>query len=213
MCAIFPALRVRSISKSRKSSCALIRGLAPLCWRSSRAAKTPSGRPSQANSRPPGRRVTGIPGRRDLRRLHARRCRRAPSQITHLQDLLGRLGRSQVEVEAEVGKPLAELDRLAASRLLIRFQTEIKEGKLPERHRAYLPEAVDQFESKYLTAAQQAGDVLHFTLFDNTAVIGAVTGFGQYNITVRLADGSETTLNKLAIVSYTKPAAGKEQAV
>jgi len=136
-----------------------------------------------------------------------------PSQITHLQDLLGRLGRSQVEVEAEVGKPLAELDRLAASRLLIRFQTEIKEGKLPERHRAYLPEAVDQFELKYLTAAQQAGDVLHFALFDNTTVIGAVIGFGQYNITVRLADGSETTLNKLAIVSYTKPAAGKEQAV
>ncbi len=70
-----------------------------------------------------------------------------PSQITQLQDLLVRLGRSRVEVEAEVGKPLAELDRAAASRLLVRFQTEIKEGKLPERHRAYLPEAVDQFES------------------------------------------------------------------
>ncbi len=55
--------------------------------------------------------------------------------------------------------------------------------------------------------------MLHFALFDNTTVIGAVTGFGQYNITVRLADGSETTLNKLAIVSYTKPAVGKEQTV
>jgi transcriptional regulator with XRE-family HTH domain len=136
-----------------------------------------------------------------------------PSQITQLQDLLVRLGRSQVEVEAEVGRPLAELDRIAASRLLVRFQTEIKEGRLPERHRAYLPEAVDQFESKYLTAAQQAGEVLHFTLFDNTTVIGAVIGFGQYNITLRLADGSETTLNKLAIVSYTKPAAGKEPTI
>ncbi len=130
-----------------------------------------------------------------------------------MQDLLGRLGRAQGEVEAEIGKPLADLDRAAASQLLIKLQAEIKEGKLPERHRAYLPEAVDQFESKYLTEAQQAGDMLHFTLFDNTTVIGAVIGFGQYNITVRLADGSETTLNKLAIVSYTKPAVGKEPAV
>jgi transcriptional regulator with XRE-family HTH domain len=135
-----------------------------------------------------------------------------PSQITHLQDLLTRLGRSQAELEAELGKPLTELDRLAASQLLVKFQTEMKEGKFAERHRAYLPEAVDQFELKYLTAAQQAGDVLRFTLFDNTTVAGQVIGFGQYNITVRAADGSETTLNKLAIVNYTKPAAAKEQA-
>ena len=136
-----------------------------------------------------------------------------PSQIAQMQDLLGRLGRSQNEVETEIGKPLAEIDRAAASQYLIKLQAEIKEGKLPERHRAYLPEAVDQFESKYLTEAQEAGDTLHFTLFDNTSVIGAVIGFGQYNITVRLADASEVTLNKLAIVSYIKPAAGKEPAV
>ena len=112
-----------------------------------------------------------------------------------------------------MGKPLAELDRLAASQLLVKLQTEMKEGKFAERHRAYLPEAVDQFEFRYLTAAQQAGDVLHFILFDNSAVAGLVIGFGQYNITVRVADGSEITLNKLAIVSYTKLTAGKEQAV
>ena len=112
-----------------------------------------------------------------------------------------------------MGKPLAELDRLAASQLLVKLQTEMKEGKFAERHRAYLPEAVDQFEFRYLTAAQQAGDVLHFILFDNSAVAGQVIGFGQYNITVRVADGSEITLNKLAIVSYTKPTAGEAQAV
>jgi transcriptional regulator with XRE-family HTH domain len=136
-----------------------------------------------------------------------------PSQITHLQDLLVRLGRPQAEVEAEMGKPLAELDRVAASQMLVKLQGEMKEGKFAERHRAYLPEAVDQFEFRYLTAAQQAGDVLHFTLFDNSAVAGQVIGFGQYNITVRAADGSEITLNKLAIVSYTKPASGEAQAV
>lgn len=135
------------------------------------------------------------------------------SQIAQIQELLGRLGRAPDEVEAEAGKPLAEFDRVTASRLLVKLQAEIKEGRLPERHRAYLPEAVDQFESKYLSAAQQAGDVLHFTLFDNTRVAGAVLGFGQYNIVIRLADGSEMTLNKLAIVSYTKPTAGKDVAV
>jgi hypothetical protein len=122
------------------------------------------------------------------------------------------LGRSQAELEAELGKPLAELDRLAASQLLVKLQTEMKEGKFAERHRAYLPEAVDQFELKYLTEVLQAGDVLHFTLFNNTTVDGHVIGFGQYNITIRAADGSETTLNKLAIVSYTKVAVAREQA-
>ena len=135
-----------------------------------------------------------------------------PSQITHLEDLLLRLGHPQTEVEAELGKPLAELDRLAASQLLVKLQNDMKEGKFAERHRAYLPEAVDQFEFKYLTEAQQTGDVLQFTLFDNSAVAGQVIGFGQYNITVRTADGSEITLNKLAIVSYTKPAPAKELA-
>jgi transcriptional regulator with XRE-family HTH domain len=134
-----------------------------------------------------------------------------PSQIAHLQDLLVRLGRSQAEVEAELGKPLAELNRPDASQMLVKLQTELKEGKTAERHRAYLPEAVDQFESKYLAASQQAGDVLRFTLFDNSTVAGQVIGFGTYNITVRLADGSETTLNKLAIVSYTKAAPVPEQ--
>jgi len=133
-----------------------------------------------------------------------------PSQITHLQDLLLRLGRSQEEIEAEVGKPLAELDRQAASQLLVKLQTEMKEGKTAERHRAYLPEAVDQFELNYLTAAQQAGDLLGFVLFDNTHLTGRVIGFGPYSITVQREDGSETTLNKLALVSYTKAAAGKE---
>ena len=173
----------------------------------------PPGRLSRALPRRPGRRVTAPltaprPAPTPRPPLPAR-----PSQITHLQDLLVRLGRPQAEVEAEMGKPLAELDRLAASQLLVKLQAEMKEGKFAERHRAYLPEAVDQFEFRYLTAAQQAGDVLHFTLFDNSAVAGQVIGFGQYNITVRAADGSEITLNKLAIVSYTKPASGEAQAV
>jgi transcriptional regulator with XRE-family HTH domain len=133
------------------------------------------------------------------------------SQIAHLADLLIRVGRSQESLEAELGKPLAELDRLEASRALTALQTQLREGRGAERRRAYLPEAVDQFEHRYLTMAQEAGASLHFTLFDGSTVTGQIAGFGQYAITVRLADSSELTLNKLALVSYQKlPGSGKE---
>jgi hypothetical protein len=128
-----------------------------------------------------------------------------PSQIAHLQDVLARLGRTQTQVEAELGKPLAEIDRPTASKLLTELQAELREGRSAERHRAYLPEAVDQYEARYLTAAQEAAMPLRFTLFDNSTVTGVISGFGPYNITVRQPDGGEVTLNKLAIVSYAKP--------
>lgn len=125
-----------------------------------------------------------------------------PSQIAHLEDLIQRLSKDRTALEAELGKPLEQLNRLEASTLLVRLQTELRSAPTPERHRAYLPEAVDQYELQYLTAARDGGSALDFALFDGSRVSGHVTGFGPYNITVRLADGSELTLNKLAIVSY-----------
>jgi len=53
------------------------------------------------------------------------------------------------------------------------------------------------------------GAQLDFTLFDGSRVAGQVAGFGPYNITLRQADGSELTLNKLAIASYRKNANGQ----
>jgi transcriptional regulator with XRE-family HTH domain len=126
------------------------------------------------------------------------------SQIAHILDLAIRLGRTQAELEAEVGKPLAELDRPAASQLLSVLQTRLREGNTANRHRAYLPEAVDQYELRYLARVQEDGAVLMFSLFDNTTVEGTVVGFGPYSITVRRSDSSEITLNKLAVVSYTR---------
>lgn len=125
-----------------------------------------------------------------------------PSQIAHLEDLIQRLGRERAALEAELGKPLEQLNRLEASTLLVKLQTELRNAPTPDRHRAYLPEAVDQYELNYLMAAKDHGSVLHFTLFDGSRVEGLVAGFGPYNITVRLSDGSELTLNKLAIASY-----------
>ncbi len=127
-----------------------------------------------------------------------------PSQIAHLQDVLARLGRTQAQIEVELGKSLTEIDRPTASKLLTQLQTELREGRTAERHRAYLPEAVDQYELRYLTEVQAAQAPLHFTLFDNTTINGVVVGFGPYNITIQEASGREVTVNKLAIVSYVK---------
>jgi transcriptional regulator with XRE-family HTH domain len=129
-----------------------------------------------------------------------------PSQIAHLKDMLVRLGRSEAALEVELGKPLAEIDRPTASKLLATFQTELRDGRTAERHRAYLPEAVDQFEQRYLLAAQEAAAPLRFTLFDGSLVTGQLIGFGAYNVTLRQDDGNEITLNKLAVVSYARPA-------
>lgn len=127
------------------------------------------------------------------------------SQLAHVNDLLARLGKEKSDVEAELGKPLDQLDRLQASQLLVKLQAEVRAAPNPDRHRAYLPEAVDQYELRYLTQVRDEGTQLHFALFDGSTLDGVVAGFGPYNVTVRQADGSEVTLSKLAIVSYRRP--------
>lgn len=127
------------------------------------------------------------------------------SQLAHINDLLERLGRDRATVEAELGKSLDELDRLQASQLLVKLQAEVRTTPTPDRHRAYLPEAVDQYEMEYLMRVRDEAAAIHFALFDGSTADGVITGFGPYNITVRQEDGSELTLNKLAIVSYRRP--------
>jgi hypothetical protein len=121
--------------------------------------------------------------------------------MAHLNDLLSRLNRAPSEVEAAIGRPLGSLDRLAVSQLLKTLQDEARKVTV-ERHRAYLPEGVDQYENRYLNAAVASGAPFRFTLFDGSSAEGAIIGFGPYNITLRQPDGNEVTLNKLAIVSY-----------
>ena len=133
-----------------------------------------------------------------------------PSQIAHLQTVLRQLDLTPSQVEAEVGKPLADLDRSAMSLLLRSLQDKTRDLSA-ERHRAYLPESVDTFEARYLTEVQEAGAVLCFTLFDGGTDEGQVIGFGPYSITIRTSDGGERTLNKLALVSYTRQPSGAGQ--
>lgn len=125
-----------------------------------------------------------------------------PSQIAHIESLLQRVGRTRTELEDEIGKPLGQLDRPGATQLIKALQTQLAQTSQTNRHRAYLPESVDQFEAAYLTAAQRASSWLHFTMFDGSHAQGTVIGFGPYSITIRQADGAELTIAKLAVVSY-----------
>lgn len=134
-----------------------------------------------------------------------------PSQLSHLDNLLRRLNQTREDLTKEIGKTVDDLDRSSLSELLKTLQSKVAESATAERHRAYLPEAVDEFESKYLTAAQAHEDQLHFVMFDGKTLDAQVIGFGPYSITVRLVDGSEMTLNKLALVSYRKAGHGEKE--
>lgn len=186
-------------------------GAAPLQRRSEReAAPQPTGQPTA----PPPRLRDRSP--RPRFEPHPPLPPR-PSQIVHLRNLLQRLGRTPADLEADTGKPIEQLDRPTFSQWLGKLQAQIKEsaGATPYRRRAYLPESVDEFEARYLAAVQEAGELLRFSLFDGSQIEGAVIGFSPYNVTVRLADGAELTLNKLALVSYRRmppPAGGEEPA-
>jgi len=137
-----------------------------------------------------------------------------PSQITHLQALLQRLALQQAQVEAMIGKPFAELTRLEASGLLNELQRRIAAEQPAEEkgkhRRPYLPESVDEFEFRYLTAQQEAARLIEFTLFNGQTLRGRIVGFSAYAITVRQEDGEEVTMQKLAIACYRVPGEGKE---
>lgn len=135
-----------------------------------------------------------------------------PSQIEHLLNLTtGHFDKDRAALEEEVGKPLEELTKSEASALLNHYQKLLTAARasqssgegVPKRRRAYLPEGVDEFELEYLTAQQEAGTLLRFTLFDGQQLSGKVIGFGPYSVTIREAEtDDEVTLQKLAIAYY-----------
>ncbi len=180
--------------------------------------KTLSDPPPQRKSHPGrsrGQQKRGKGGRRGKpQRSRPRRVPPPPSparetQLAHLRQLAPAVGKTVEEIEQMVGKPLDQLTRREASRLLFQLQEILRERKQQakqegahNRKRAYLPEGVDRFELEYLTQLQEKALPVRFHLFDGSEVVGAIVGFGPYSITVR-TDETETTLNKLAIAWYT----------
>ena len=139
-----------------------------------------------------------------------------PSQIEHMLNLAERFPDvDRSTLQAQAGKTLEELTSKEASELLSQLQERLQQEHPPrakqpfDRHRAYLPEGVDEFELQYLTAAQAAEDHLEITLFDGNQLEGQLLGFSPYSITLRQSDGGETTINKLAIAYYCRKGAGQ----
>lgn len=125
-------------------------------------------------------------------------------QLDHLRVLIQKLGLDDTAVSQRIAQPLDTLTFQEARNWLKTLGNELKMERPPDtrRMRAWLPEGVDEFEANYLLARQQAGDEVTFTLLDGTTFNGRIIGFGPYNITIRQADGTETTLQKLALAYY-----------
>lgn len=168
----------------------------------------PPARPAAEQPAPPER-----PAR--ARKAAAPPAPARPTQITHLLGLAGKLGQDRAALEAEIGKPVDQLNFQEARRWLGEYQRRLRErraalaGAAPPpapaaetRHRAHLPESVDGFEAAYLTRHQQAGTRLWFKLFNGETFEGHLVGFGPYNIVIRQDDGTEVNLQKLAIAYY-----------
>lgn len=128
-------------------------------------------------------------------------------QLNHLHTLSQKLGLDDTAVSQRINQPLDELAFQEARSWIKTFESELRaaEGQRPpdtRRLRASLPEGADEFEASYLLARQQADDEVTFTLLDGTTFNGRILGFGSYTITIRQADGSETTIQKLALAYY-----------
>lgn len=120
-----------------------------------------------------------------------------------------RLGMLPEELAADLGKPAQQLTAREARAWLReqyeRLSNQSFSNKMPgQAKRAALPEAVDSFELKYLTDARQAGARLSVRLFNGETFNGRLIGFSPYALTLRLDDGSDVTLQKLAIMYYTR---------
>lgn len=135
-----------------------------------------------------------------------------PSQLEHLRQLGRKLGQSSTDIADRINKPLDDLTRAEATKWLNHYSKLIADRKADmaarhrRRQRASLPETLDRFERDYLEERRQNSEQLRFVLFDGSALTGSVKGYSRYSITVCHPDGSETTIQKLAIAYYSLPA-------
>ena len=77
--------------------------------------------------------------------------------------------------------------------------------KVHGKRRSALPESVDKFEVEYLTKAQSDGARMEVKLFNGETKSGVLAGFSTYTLLLRMDDGSELTLQKMAIAYYRRP--------
>lgn len=171
------------------------------------SAPMPKPKPRKPQAPPP--RATPVPkpkARPKPKRTPSQQQPARPSQIEHMRQLAAKLGLDDTALEQHCGKPLADLTRGEAAKILKALQEAIGQAapdQIRGKHRRpYLPESVDAQEYRYLLACQESGAHLTFALFDGQEMEGRVVGFSPYTITIQTPSGDEVTLRKLAIAYY-----------
>lgn len=124
-------------------------------------------------------------------------------QIEELLRLGQRLEMEQAQVEERTGKALSELTRIEAKEWIKRFRETLEEtspggrvsfGQWPGSH--------EDREASYLAQQREASTTLQFKLFNGEQFRGQLVDFTPYTITLKLDNGEEIVLRKLAIVYY-----------
>ena len=131
-------------------------------------------------------------------------------QLQELSRLAARLEIDQQQMEARIGKQLAELTRPEARDWIKKLRSIADEIAPSQRvHYGVWPEAQEDREAAYLRQQRDANAAFTFKLFNGEQFDGAVADFTPYTITVRLAEGDqEVVLRKLAIAYYRRTGAG-----
>jgi sRNA-binding regulator protein Hfq len=109
----------------------------------------------------------------------------------------------QEQFEEQLGKPVAQLNRTEAKDWIKRLRLMADEVAPSGRVRfGQWPGSKEDQEASYLEKQRDAGSTLDFKLFNGEVHTGKVVDFTPYTITVKIDDGQEMVLRKLAVMYY-----------
>jgi sRNA-binding regulator protein Hfq len=131
-------------------------------------------------------------------------------QLQELSRLAVRLEIDQQQMEARIGKQLADLTRPEARDWIKKLRSIADEIAPSQRvHYGVWPEAQEDREAAYLRQQRDANATFSFKLFNGEQFDGTLVDFTPYTITVRPSEGDEVVLRKLAIAYYRRTGQGE----
>jgi sRNA-binding regulator protein Hfq len=131
-------------------------------------------------------------------------------QLQELSRLAARLEIDQQQMEARIGKQLADLTRPEARDWIKKLRSIADEIAPSQRvHYGVWPEAQEDREAAYLRQQRDANATFSFKLFNGEQFDGTLVDFTPYTITVRPSEGDEVVLRKLAIAYYRRTGQGE----
>jgi len=120
-----------------------------------------------------------------------------------LQRLAARLEMEQPKVEESMGKPMEALTRVEAKEWIKRFRDMTDSAAPGSKVRfGQWPGSREDREAVYLEQYRDLGTPFSFKLFNGEEFKGPITDFTPYTITVKVGDGEDLVLRKLAVAYY-----------